>query len=293
MKNIIKRILAVFSALVLIFIVLAAFSAQLSYTFLAVTRLAVGESPDVRAAVISDLHGNSFGEYNAELISRIEREKPDIIFILGDMMNSDGDAGELFDLCFKLSDIAPTYYALGNHELEYMKAAQADLVSLIESSGVAVLEREYADIDVNGTALRVGGMFDYAFAAGTTESTSAENMDPAVFGFLSDFENTDRYKIMLCHRPDSFIFGDAAQTWDVDLVLSGHTHGGQVRLPVLGGAFAPDQGRFPSYDAGLFEKGKVWLFITRGLGSQPSTVPRINNLPEIAVLSLGAEGREP
>lgn len=104
--------------------------------------------------------------------------------------------------------------------------------------------------------------------------------------FLQDFQNTDRLKIMLSHRPDSFIFGDASKVWDVDIVISGHDHGGQVVLPFLGGVFGGDQGYFPEYVHGLYEKDNFQIFITSGLGSNKQKLPRFNNPPEIAVLNI-------
>lgn len=102
-------------------------------------------------------------------------------------------------------------------------------------------------------------------------------MDPEVYGFLQDFQATDRCKILLCHRPDSFVFGEAASTWDVDLVISGHLHGGQVVLPLLGGVFGGDQGWFPRYVHGVYEKEGVTIAVTSGpwhAARAPATVPK-------------------
>ena len=96
----------------------------------------------------------------------------------------------------------------------------------LEAAGAAVLDKEFVDIDVNGVQIRLGGMYDYAFGLGGNNDASAAPED--IRNFLEDFQNTDRLKIMLAHRPDSFIFGDASRVWDVDLVISGHNHGGQV-----------------------------------------------------------------
>ena len=93
---------------------------------------------------------------------------------------------------------------------------------------------------------------------------------------------------MLSHRPDSFVFGAASATWDVDLVISGHLHGGQVVLPLLGGVFGGDQGLFPRYVHGIYEKDRLTLAVTSGLGSQPERLPRFNNPPEVMVLDLSA-----
>ena len=101
-----------------------------------------------------------------------------------------------------------------------------------------------------------------------------------------DFQDTDRLKIMMAHRPDSFIFGDAASVWDVDLVVSGHDHGGQVVVPFAGGVFGGDQGYFPKYVHGMYEKERLHLLVSSGLGSANEPLPRVNNLPEVAVVEI-------
>lgn len=107
-----------------------------------------------------------------------------------------------------------------------------------------------------------------------------------VRNFLEEFQNTDRYKIMLCHRPDSFVFGDASDYWKIDLVISGHDHGGQVVIPFKGGLYGGDQGWFPPYVHGLYRTGRIRLFVTSGLSSEKQKLPRWNNRPEIAVLNV-------
>ena len=115
---------------------------------------------------------------------------------------------------------------------------------------------------------------------------SAENLTGDVRDFLEEFQNTDRYKIMLCHRPDSFVFGDASDYWKIDLVISGHDHGGQVVIPFKGGLYGGDQGWFPPYVHGLYRTGRIRLFVTSGLSSEKQKLPRWNNRPEIAVLNV-------
>jgi predicted MPP superfamily phosphohydrolase len=104
--------------------------------------------------------------------------------------------------------------------------------------------------------------------------------------FLKDFVDTDHLKLMLSHRPDSFIFSDASRRWDIDLVFSGHMHGGQMVLPFFGGVYGGDQGWFPEYVHGMYEKDNMHIFVTSGLGTNPHKVPRFNNLPEIAVIHM-------
>ena len=244
-------------------------------------------SAPVRAVVMADLHNRDFGEDNRVLEELTADAEPDLILLDGDIVNADAaDAGVAVSLALALKDIAPVYYAWGNHELDYLSAGTSPLREELEAAGAAVLDREWTDLTVNGAALRLGGLYDYAFAMDDFNTCDPERMDPEIYDFLTAFQDTDRCRIMLSHRPDSFIFGEAAATWDVDLVISGHDHGGQVVLPLLGGVFGGDQGLFPAYVHGICEKDGLTLAITSGLGSQREVLPRFRNPPEIMVLDL-------
>ena len=244
-----------------------------------------GTGSEVRAVVISDLHNHSFGGGNHELAEKIRGLEPDLILMDGDMLNAESaDARVPLKLIGQLQDTAPVYYALGNHELEYMAAGHPELEEELEAAGAVVLDKEYTDIEINGMQIRLGGMYDYAFGLNGNNDALAAPEDTLTF--LQDFQDTDRIKVMLSHRPDSFIFGDASKVWDVDLVISGHNHGGQVVIPFLGGLFGGDQGWFPEYVHGMNEKDGIRIFETAGLGSDRQKLPRFNNPPEIAVLTI-------
>ena len=236
-----------------------------------------------RAVVVSDLHDHRFGGDNEELAEKIREADPDVIIMDGDMLNAESeDASVPLEMIGLLKDTAPIYYALGNHELSYMENGHSDLQEELESAGV--LDKNYVDIEINRTQVRLGGLYDYAFGLnGNNDALAAPN---DTLSFLQDFQNTDRMKIMLSHRPDSFIFGDASKVWDVDLVISGHNHGGQVVIPFLGGLYGGDQGWFPEYVHGMYQKDDILLFETSGLGSDKQKLPRFNNPPEIAVLTI-------
>ena len=243
----------------------------------------------VRLAVLSDLHGASFGPDNRALVGLVAKQAPDLILLDGDMLNGDDTGPEtVLALVGELRHIAPVYYAWGNHELEYLARGTSDLSEELEAAGAKVLERSYVDLTVGGAQLRLGGMYDYAFALDDDNTCDPEQMDAQVYAFLSDFQDTSRYKILLTHRPDSFVFGEASGTWDVDLVISGHSHGGQVALPLLGGVFGGDQGLFPKYIHGLYQKDRITLAVTSGLGTQPERLPRFHNPPEVLILELSA-----
>lgn len=248
-----------------------------------------GNETGFRAVVIGDLHNHEFGEENETFVKTIEEQNPDLILMAGDMLNADSASPAVpVTLIEQLKNIAPVYYALGNHEIEYMEQTGEDLTKELTAAGAVVLDKAYVDLATEGVSIRLGGMYDYAFG---TDKETGENLASAApedtAAFLQEFQDTDRLKIMLSHRPDSFIFGDASEVWDVDLVISAHDHGGQVVLPFLGGVYGGDQGWFPKYIHGLYQKEKIQLFVTSGLGTNRELVPRFNNPPEIAVLTIG------
>ena len=242
-------------------------------------------SQGLTLVVLSDLHGHEFGKGNEKLAWRVAEQKPDIILLDGDFLNEDSqDESVATELIHNLHEIAPVYYALGNHEITYMENGHPDLLQKIDEAGATWLERTYVDVEVKGQALRIGGMYGYAF--GLDGEDSAEAVDSEVGSFLKEYQDTECLKIMLSHRPDSFIFGDASSVWKMDLVVSGHDHGGQVVLPLLGGVFGGDQGYFPEYIHGMCQKDQMHIFVTSGLGSYGEILPRINNVPEIAVIHI-------
>lgn len=248
-----------------------------------------------KMVVISDLHDHEFGKDNEKLIRCVKEQDPEMIILDGDMLNEDSKSDRVpVRLVKGLAEIAPVYYALGNHELDYIGAAEgkkmqkhpedSGLVKDLTDAGACVLEEGYRDVEIGGCKVRIGGMYEYAFAL--DGDNSAENLTGDVRDFLEEFQNTDRYKIMLCHRPDSFVFGDASDYWKIDLVISGHDHGGQVVIPFKGGLYGGDQGWFPPYVHGLYRTGRIRLFVTSELSSEKQKLPRWNNRPEIAVLNV-------
>lgn len=285
-----KKRHTLFMIILIILLLLAAYiliSLWVSVNFLTVREFTaeIGADHPVRTVVISDLHDHKFGEDNEKLAEKIREIDPDLIFIDGDMLNGESENAEVpVTLIRELKDTAPIYYALGNHEIDYMENGHPELTEELEAAGAVVLDKEYVDVEVDGIQIRLGGMYDYAF--GLNGNNDASSAPDDTRSFLEDFQNTDRLKIMLAHRPDSFIFGDASKVWDVDLVISGHNHGGQVVLPFLGGLYGGDQGFFPEYVHGMYEKDNFQMLVTSGLGSDIQKLPRFNNPPEIAVLEI-------
>ena len=241
---------------------------------------------DVKIVFLSDLHGKEFDENNTKVAELIKAQKPDIIAVVGDLIDRNSDAEDVEKMCSFMStlpSIAPTYFTIGNHETSYMTENGDNILDKIRDSGVTVLECEYEDLTVNGTTFRFGGMSELAYYGGDGK------YDPKAEPFLKEYCDTDLPKIMLSHRPEAFGFRYACKSWDFDLVLSGHTHGGLVRLPKIGGLFAPIQGVFPKFYYGEYQFYDSKMIITSGLAGYEG-FPRMFNPPEIAVVTLTAKG---
>jgi len=243
---------------------------------------------------LSDLHSTCFGKNNIRLINKVSEEKPDIICMTGDSVSStDTDFSVTTDLVSSLKSIAPVYVSLGNHETDLSESELSRFISEIESAGGTVLEKEYVDVVINGNDVRIGGTSGYALWMEFWEDSYGKKYidywDDDSFSeqrFLLDFQDTDAYKILLLHRPESATLFWADKGWyDVDLVLSGHTHGGHIRLPFIGGLYAPEEGWFPKYEYGHFNKNGVDVIISAGLGNSEG-LPRFNNIPEIVSVTV-------
>ncbi|WP_455537615.1 metallophosphoesterase [Terrisporobacter sp.] len=242
---------------------------------------------DINLLIMSDLHDNQLGQNNKDLIEKINSLSPDIIFVVGDGVNSDSKNSKIVtNLMKQLCKNHKVFYSLGNTDIDYIKSGTSDLQKELESVGVTVLNNEYEDVKIKGNTIRIGGMYAYAFGLNDNNDVDKDTMEEGVYDFLKGFQDTDNYKIMMAHRPDSFIFGNVSEVWNIDLVVSGHNHGGQVVIPFVGGLYGGDQGWFPKYYKGLFDLNKIKILITSGLGSGKEKLPRFNNPPEVVNLKL-------
>lgn len=235
-----------------------------------------------RIAQVSDLHNAVFGENNAELLQILSECKPNIIVVTGDLVDAEHtDIDVALDFAKEAAQIAGTYYVTGNHEGSLSQ--YDELKTGLESMGVVVLEDASMQLEYNGEKVTLIGLSDPSFTLkGNMLGEVPTMVDTKLRGLIGD---KDDYTILLSHRPELF---ETYVNCGVDLVLSGHAHGGQFRLPFIGGLVAPNQGLFPKYDAGLYTKGDTNMIVCRGLGN--SIIPiRFNNRPEIVLLELIAE----
>lgn len=255
----------------------------------------------VRAVLLADLHQAEFGTDNSELITRIAALEPDVILIAGDMITAGSeDLDYAVGLCERLMAIAPVYFGLGNNENEtvYGSDLNADfflensgllgdspenfeplvkdnsLLTGLRDAGVVIVQNESVITTVNGNKIEIGGI-------STNLSSFWPNSGQFVYRFAES--DSDHFKILISHRPDPVM--EYIAGYRLDLVVSGHTHGGIVRIPGKGGLLSTEGGFFPEYDAGLFESGPMTMIVSRGLGEH-GVIPRIFNSPELVVIDL-------
>lgn len=287
-KTKLKKSLLILLTVILVLTILAT---VISNAYIKVTEYSIklsGLSGSARVAVISDLHGKEYGKDNSRLLNKISVQKPDAIFVVGDMLK-DSDTDTCFskttNLLNELSDIAPVYFSYGNQEKEYDGDIIDKFINTISENGVIVLDDTFVDCEIGGQKIRIGGTMGHAFPFGRTMEEFESSKE---YIFLKDTEKTDSPTIVLAHMPDTFIFNGAHNYWsNIDLVVSGHTHGGVIRFPFAGGLYSPMQGLFPEYDYGFYMLGeKMQLVITSGLSGY-KLIPRFLNLPEICILNLG------
>ncbi|MBR3241275.1 MAG: metallophosphoesterase [Parasporobacterium sp.] len=287
-----RKIILIFFAGLLLSLAWGIFS---SYHLLTVTEYDICSDKvagDVSVVLISDLHNHSFGRSNAALVKKIRKLQPDLILMAGDYLNSDSpDAHVLLELIPQLAEITSVYYSLGNQENDYINRVDGKtLITDIESVGAVVLDKEYIKTQVNGTELVIGGIYEYAFGQDGYGNMDKTKIPEDTLSFLESFQTEQSFKIMMAHRPESFLFSQAKETWDIDLVLSGHLHGGHVIIPFKGGLYGGDFGWFPKYAYGEFHfSGVKTMIITRGLGSGHQKLPRFNNMPELVLIRLRGE----
>lgn len=224
---------------------------------------------------LSDLHGAEFGDDNRDLLDAVREAQPDYIFLTGDLLDRfrETEAEYAAELCVDLARIAPTYFVTGNHE--WALGSVRSLKSALRDSGVTVLTNEFLTLERNGDSIVLAGIDDpNGFADQKTPEELAAEVT-AAWG--------DGFWMLLAHRNN--LFARQYSKLGADLVISGHGHGGIIRLPFTDGLLGVDRNFFPSYTAGFYEENGCTLFVSRGLGNSGPSF-RLFNRPQVAVLTL-------
>lgn len=220
---------------------------------------------------VSDLHSKRLGEGQELLLNTISQAKPDVILLTGDLV--DGRYPELepaLELARGAAALAPTYYVTGNHETSLPRKTLEQIENGLEAEGVVLLDNRTEELSLPGGGTMVlTGLCDDNLGDGTLERLSVSWPENAV-------------TVLLAHEPQ-YIENYAAS--GVDLAFCGHAHGGQIRLPLVGGLFAPGQGVLPKYTAGIYQLGETQMVVSRGIGG--SLFPqRVWNRPEVVAVTL-------
>ncbi len=273
-KLIVRLVLLVLAALVAACILLSKYGLEVTRLKLGFEELPAGFD-GFRIVQLSDLHGSRFGENNARLLEAVAAEGPDIIALTGDFLDegeTERELPELEALVRELSAIAPVYFVSGNHD--WASGEAYTLFETLEAAGAVCLRNEHLRLERGGDSIVLAGVDD--------PNGPAEMPEPDEFVASLRQEAPDSFVLLLAHRA---YWAERYPELDVDLILCGHTHGGIVRLPFVGGLAASNMGLFPEYDAGLFELPSYTLFISRGLGNSVP-LPRFLNTPEVVSIEL-------
>ena len=233
----------------------------------------------VRLALITDFHSCDYGEGQSELMDAVRSAQPDLVLLGGDILDDGLPPDHALELAGLLSEEFPCYYVSGNHE--HRSGRTEEYKEFLRSLGVTVLEGERITVTAGEQALDLCGVDD---------PSVAEGLWPAQLAACADGD-TGRYTILLAHRPERV---DAYRAYSFDLILAGHAHGGQWRIPgLINGLVAPNQGVFPQYAGGQYDLGTSTMVVSRGLARESTRIPRLYNRPELVVVDLTPSQSQP
>lgn len=252
---------------------------------------------------ISDLHNRNFGENQSYMINKIKKLNPDIVVFTGDLIDY-----HRFDMDVKSNNMGsielikglrnlkiPMYMVYGNHETKFLPHPNNHyFIQTIQSLGVKILNSDICKIYKDDKYINLLGIQDpYMFVSEKTKGEGRKNdytdlnlkhgelLDNALMKLQKDLDK-DKTNVLICHRPELL---NIYSKYSLDLVLTGHAHGGQFRIPFIGGLYSPHQGKFPKYTSGIHKQNNTNLIISRGIGNSSFPI-RLNNRPEIVLVSL-------
>lgn len=288
-----KRLILLATAVVLLILILFAFDTRLMVRKYSIEAEEI-ETP-IRVALVTDLHSCYYGENQSDLIDAIDVENPDVILLGGDIFDDvkEDTNTELF--LAGIADKYPCYYVTGNHECWGGTYRFGNQMAILEKYGIPVLSGETVTLTVNGETVNLCGVDDPDVYMVNTDpeqdpegyiqaQTNKEDSFLSQIAAVSETTPEDSYTILLSHRPEYY---ETYTEHDFDLVLCGHAHGGQWRIPgILNGLYAPHQGIFPKYAGGRYDGEDMTMIVSRGLAKETTRIPRIFNRPELVVIDV-------
>lgn len=275
MVKIKKKHCLVISAVLVFLVILSfagAFSNELKIRYYSETTGKIDS--EIRLAVLTDLHSSVYGEGQHALLSALDRQSPDVILLVGDIADDHVPHDGTKQLLEVIGKKYPCYYVSGNHE--YRSDDIGGIKEMIRSYDVTILEGDTAEIEIGGQRLSICGVDDPRLG-----EMKWENQLVSCF----EAKDSEAYSVLLSHRPERV---DEYDKYDFDLILCGHAHGGQVRIPFfLNGLLAPNQGFFPKYAGGRYSLENSVMIVSRGLAK--NVVPRVFNRPELVIVDIMPE----
>jgi len=286
----IAKILHVTIWIVSIFLIISLISIIFSYFLIDVTEYTINSSKipksfnGYKILQLSDLHNSSYGKNNNRLLKKINEINPDIIVMTGDMVSSNTkNFDNFFSFSKEISKKYRTYYIMGNHELRMNKTNQEKIIASLKDLGIYILDNKKVELTKESDSILLYGLhqpvstYKNVLKKSTKEDFTLSNLE----NIFPKLDNS-RFNIILSHSP--FIF-EVLEKWGADLVLSGHVHGGLVRLPLIGGVLSPERTFFPKYDFGEYSIGDSKMILSRGLGNGTINL-RVFNNPEICLIKF-------
>ncbi len=235
----------------------------------------------LRLVMLSDLHGMEYGDGQEDLLRMVGTADPDAVLLVGDICDRWDTRETAGDLLQGISEKYPCFYVTGNHE--YWTGRSEDILMYLASYDITILEGVSVTLEINGQEVNICGITDAdAPWYSKQKLTSNEQLD-----HLATTTANGNFSLLLAHRPELF---EIYSTYEYDLVLSGHAHGGQWRVPgLINGVAAPNQGLFPRFAGGWYEKADTVMIVGRGLANNAGMIPRIFNPPEVVVIEVVPE----
>ena len=276
-----KRIVCIIGILLILLVIVC--DSRLKTVFYEVSSDKV--NAPVRIALLTDLHSCRYGENQKNLLDAVQKQNPDVVLLGGDIFDDNGSYDNAELTVRQLAEQYPCYYVTGNHE--YWGYDVGTILDIVKDCGVTILAGECDTITINGQSISICGVDDpdaeVYLAEGVPigqQLASAENAAQEAEQALGK----DVFTILLSHRPELF---ETYQQYDFDLVLSGHAHGGQWRIPgIINGLYAPHQGLFPEYAGGRYDYMGGTMIVSRGLARESTPIPRIFNRPEVVIVDV-------
>lgn len=269
-------IIAAIAAVALLLLTLSAFDVRLRVVSYGISDDRI-KTP-VRIVFLTDLHSCRYGKEQGELLDVIDAQKPDIILLGGDIFDDDLPNENTIMVLTHLANLYPCFYVSGNHE--YWNANTEELFDTVRALNISILHGICETVSFGQTRLNICGIAD---PDGETHEPITASMEDQLRK-ARDAEEKDCFTILLAHRPERI---ESYAKYGFDLVLSGHAHGGQIRIPgIINGFFSPGEGWFPKYTGGEYEIGDTRMIVSRGLSRESTRVPRIWNRPELVVIDL-------